>query len=83
MALAKNNPTPPFAPSGLPTAAAIAVSPGTPICESMTLDTPYDPSDGVTGGSAYLAIGVSFPGPGVDSLTIRGIAILLVPVAGP
>jgi hypothetical protein len=81
IALAKNNQTPPFASSSLPTGAAIAVSPGTPTCEAMTLDTPYDPSDGVTGGPAYLAIGVSFSA--VDLLTIRGIAVLLEPIAEP
>jgi hypothetical protein len=80
VSIAKNSLTPPFGSSALPTAAAPS-APSGPICESMTLDTPYDPSDGVTGGPAYLAIGVSFSA--ADSLTIRGIAVLLEPVAAP
>jgi hypothetical protein len=78
VALAKNNPTPPFGSSVLATAPV--GSPGTPVCASVTLGTPYDPS---TGGPAYLAIGVSFSGLGLDSLTIRGIGILLAPIGGP
>jgi len=82
VALAKNNPTPPFASSPLPPATNVAVSPGTPTCTTTTLTAPYDPSDGATGGPAYLAIGVQFPGLLPDLLTIRGIGILLAPI-GP
>src|SRR5262249_39095874 len=67
VALTKNNPTQPFASSNLPTAAAFGVAPLSPTCVSMTLDTPYDPSDLVAGGPAYLAIGVSFSA--ADALT--------------